>query len=490
MNTFINSLSNISKTDKGALTHKSSLNKCLDLFFIAGASRFMADSQIIKMFKDAYGENPVTAMMILFWARDCRGGAGEKKFFRIIAKEMLQDQAAHDVMDTLTHLVPEYGSWKDLTYIECPNDATLNMFHTSIADTDSHSLAAKWFPRKGPWFVAMHKYLGVTPKYLRKMLVEKTSVVESAMCSKRFDRITYSAVPSLAMNKYRQAFYNQDADRFEEFNNDVKDGKNTVNASVLFPHQLFQALQKNNFQFDQNIENQWNALPDYMDSSENILPLCDVSGSMMAGGSVAPMDVSVALGVYIAERNKGPFGNHFMTFSEQTQLVKLHGETSCEKMINLRQADWGYTTNLQRAFEVILERGKQDNIKPEDMPTKILIISDMEFDDAGDSKSNLEVINQKYADSGYSRPEIIFWNVHGRPENTPAKYADKGIGLVSGFSPSILKAILLGKVETPYQLMLNTLYTKRYEPVAFWLKTCFGHVYDFTDVEISHNSPE
>jgi len=478
MNTFINSLSNIAETDKGATTFKSSLNKNLDLFFIAGASRFMSEEHIIKMFKDAYGQNPVIAMMILFWARDCRGGAGEKRFFRIIAKEMLGEEAVHEVMDTLVHLIPEYGSWKDLLCIEEPNPASLNLFHTAMTDVDSHSLAAKWFPRKGKWFVAMHKYLGITPKELRKLLVEKTNVVESAMCSKKFEDINYSAVPSVAMNKYRNAFWKQDADRFEEFNNLVRDGKATVNASVLFPHQLFQALHKNRYMFDQNIENQWQALPDYMTSSENILPVCDVSGSMTG----LPMDVSVGLGVYIAERNKGPFGNHFMTFSEQPELVELHGETTCEKMKNLRQASWGYNTYLQRVFDLILKRGKQDRIKPEDMPTKILIISDMEFDQACQQKNtNLEVINDKYKASGYSRPDIIFWNVNGRMDNVPAKSQDKGIGLVSGFSPAILKAILLGEVETPEQLMLRALFTERYKPVLNWLQNVFGHLYDFSD---------
>ncbi len=437
----------------------------------------MAEQDIIKMFKNAYGQNPVIAMMILFWARDCRGGAGEKRFFQIIAKEMLGEEAVHEVMDTLVHLIPEYGSWKDLLCIEEPNVASLNLFHTAITDVDSHSLAAKWFPRKGKWFVAMHKYLGITPKELRKLLVEKTNVVESAMCSKKFEDINYSAVPSVAMNKYRNAFWQQDEHRFGEFNSLVRDGKKTVNASVLFPHQLFQALQKNNYEFDLNIENQWQALPDYMTSSENILPVCDVSGSMMG----LPLDVSVGLGMYIAERNKGPFGDHFMTFSEQPELVSLQGNSTCEKMRNLRQAHWGYNTDLQKVFDLILERGKQDGVLPEDMPTKILIISDMEFDEACHGKTNLEVINNKYKASGYSRPDIIFWNVNGRMDNVPAKSQDKGIGLVSGFSPAILKAILLGKVETPEQLMLKALFTERYRPVLNWLQNVFGHLYDFTD---------
>jgi len=481
MNTFITSLNNISYTDNGAVTHATSLNKCLDLFFIAGASRRMDEQSILKMFKEAYQENPVTAMLILFWARDCRGGAGERRFFQTIARAMLTKDDyipnSYEVMDLLVHLVPEYGSWKDLLRIEDPNKDTLNLFHTAMTDVNSHSLAAKWFPRKGKWFVAMHKYLGITPKELRKLLVERTNVVESAMCSKQFGDIKYSAVPSVAMNKYRNAFWNRDAKRFTEFNIDVREGKESVNADVLFPHQLFQALQKNNYEYDINIENQWQALPDYMNSSENILPVCDVSGSM----SGLPMDVSVSLGVYIAERNKGPFRDYFMTFSDTPELVELQGSTTCERMTNLKRAHWGFNTNLQRTFDLILERGHRDSVKPEDMPTKLLIISDMEFDMACGNSTNLEIIRDKYASSGYTMPEIIFWNVNGRAGNLPAKSEDKGIGLVSGFSPAILKSILLGTVETPYQLMLRTLYTERYKPVLTWLKQEFGDVYDFGD---------
>ena len=89
----------------------------------------------------------------------------------------------------------------------------------------------------------------------------------------------------------------------------------------------------------------------------------------------------------------------------------------------------------------------------------------MEFDSACSyrrSGTNLDIIREKYQQAGYKMPEIIFWNVNGRIGNSPAQKSDKGIGLVSGFSPSILKSVLKGEIYSPEQLMMDTVNTDRY----------------------------
>lgn len=447
-------------TANGAITHSTSLNACLDLFFIAGASRRMNAYDIIQMFEMARSENKDLAYKILFWARDCRGGAGEKRFFQIVGNHVARSYPVE--WSQLSIFIPEYGYWKDFFKIEKPNEDNLNFFKFQLEENPNKNLLAKWFPRKGKWFVAMHKYLGLTPKEFRKKLVGMTNVVESKMCAKRWDSIEYSTVPSYAMNMYRNSFMSHDSARFNGYIADVLDGKTKINSSVLFPHQLVQAIHKGE---DANaVEAQWRALPNFMEGSkERILPVCDVSGSMTG----LPMDVAIALGMYISERNEGIFKDAFMTFSESPKMQYVLGSSLRSRLISVKSADWGMNTDLQETFRVLLEKALDNDVPEDQMPTKLLIISDMEFDEACEG-TNLKSIRKMYRRSGYTLPEIIFWNVNGRQGNVPAKADDPGVGLVSGFSPSILTAILAGEGFTPVDLMMKAVGGERYAKIKVW----------------------
>lgn len=447
-----------STTANGAITHSTSLNACLDLFFIAGASRRMQESDIIMMFERARAEDKNLAYKILFWARDARGGAGEKRFFQIVM-EHISKQYAYDY-DQLAIYIPEFGYWKDVFKIEEPNSENLSWMRTQLEESPNANLLAKWFPRRGKWFVAMHKHLKMTPKEFRKKLVSMTKVVETQMCANEWSEINYSQVPSIAMNNHRNAFIKHDGERYLQFIENVQAGKQKINAGVLFPHQLYQAIDRGDTATA--VEAQWNALPDYMaDSTERIIPVCDVSGSMTG----LPMDVSVSLGIYISERNKGIFKDAFLTFSESPQMNYLSGTLS-QRMKQLSRADWGMSTNLQATFDLILNSAVRESLPESEMPTKLLIISDMEFNDAVEDRTNLDAIRLKYSNAGYKMPEIVFWNVNGRMGNVPASAKDSGIGLVSGFSPSILKAVLKGEIYSPLQLMLDTVDTARYSCIG------------------------
>ena len=441
-------------TANGAVTHSTSLNACLDLFFIAGASRRMQESDIIVMFERARAENKDLAYKILFWARDARGGAGEKRFFQVLMNH-ISKQYAYEY-DQLAIHIPEFGYWKDVFKIENPTDNNLNWIATQLDESPNANLLAKWFPRKGKWFSAMHRYLKLTPKEFRKKLVSMTKVVETQMCANEWDKINYGQVPSVAMNQYRNTFLTHDRVRYVDYIADVKAGKQKINASVLFPHQLYQAINKG--EDADAVEAQWDNLPDYMaDTTERIIPVCDVSGSMEG----LPMDVSISLGIYISERNKGIFKDAFLTFSERPEMNYLTGSLS-QRMRQLSNADWGMSTNLQATFDLILNSAVRESLPESEMPTKLLIISDMEFNEADRHQTNLDSIRQKYSNAGYKMPEIVFWNVNGRMGNVPASVNDSGIGLVSGFSPSILKSILKGEIYSPLQLMLDTVDTARY----------------------------
>jgi hypothetical protein len=327
------------------------------------------------------------------------------------------------------------------------------------------NLLAKWLNRKGYEFEKVRKYLGLNPKEYRKLIVGLSNTIEQKMCAKEWDAITYPHVPSVAMNKYRKAFIRNDQNRFNEYITLVHEGKEEIKAGVLFPHQLYQAYKRG--EDKKAVEAQWINLPDYMsDSNERIIPVCDVSGSMTMGNGL-PLEVSVSLGIYISERNKSIFKDAFITFSTNPKMQYLKGSLY-ERIGQLKTADWAGSTDLEAVYKLILTKAVENRISEDEMPTKILIISDMEFNycTRNNSDSALKMIQRMYSEAGYKLPEIIFWNVNGCLGNVPANFTTKGVGLVSGFSPSILKAILQGEIDTPQGLMLRTVMSERYKPIT------------------------
>jgi hypothetical protein len=453
------------KTQNGAITHSTTLNNVLDLYFVAGASKSMPEESIIKMFIASLTEDTLLTIKLLFWSRDIREGAGVRRFFNICLK-YLKEYNPELILKNI-HLIPEYGRWSDLFDLITLNSndemtvASLNLIKSGIEA--KNGLLAKWLPRKGPLANFLRKKFEQSPKQYRKMIVELSNTVEQKMCSNEWESITYSHVPSLAMNKYRKHFYKHDGERFKSFIEAVKNGEAKINAGAIYPHQLYQA-----WYTDQSVDNskaieaQWYALPNYLEGSEKrILPVCDVSGSMHGDMCI---DISVALGIYISERNEGPFKDAFITFSETPEMVYLKG-TFTQRLSQLRSSKWGYSTNLQKTFDVLLDKAIKNNVPQEMMPSTLLIISDMEFNSADKEKTNLEIIIEKYKKSGYEMPSIIFWNVRGVGRNNPANSTDRNIGLVSGYSPSTLEAILHGDDFTPVSLMLKKLNSSRYEAI-------------------------
>jgi hypothetical protein len=446
---------NDSLTANGMMTNSTSLNSNVDLFFLAGASRNMSEKDIELLFQKAVVENPLVALKLMFWARDPRGGAGERRFFRICSKFLNNNYLSY--LEKNIHLIPEYGRWDDI--FELNSDAILPLIKESL--DNENGLLAKWLPRQGEFANKVRKFMKLNPKEYRKLIVGLSNTIEQKMCAKEWDAITYKSVPSCAMNKYRKAFYKNDENRFTEYISLVNEGKEEIKAGVLFPHQLYQAYKKG--ENKNAVEAQWKNLIDYMaNSEERIIPVCDVSGSM----SGLPMDVSVSLGLYISERNRSIFKDAFITFSRRPKMQYLKGSLY-ERIRQLETADWDQNTDLEAVYNLLLSKAVENNLTEEDMPTKILIISDMEFDSATNrSDTAFSMIQRKYSEAGYNMPTIIFWNVNGRFGNVPANFKTKNVGLVSGFSPSILKSILQGSIDTPESLMLRTINSERYEAIT------------------------
>ena len=472
MNTFVDAISEQeARTLNGMKARETTANACVDLFFKIGASR---GKDIIPQFVSAFVENPDYALRIAQWTRDIREGAGERQLFKdilIYLDKAYPGQARH-----LINKVELLGRWDDLL-IKYTDTANENYAFSCIAKalSEGNQLCAKWLPRKGPFAIKLRTFLGLSPKKYRKYIVGLTNVVETKMCKKEWDDINYSHVPSLAASRYRTAFYRNSEERFTEYVDKLSSGDKTVkvNAGAVYPYDVLKSLfsdygyttlNKTDINF---IIAQWDALENFIGDA-NIFPMIDTSGSMYcpAGNSksITCMNVAISLGLYIADKNKGVFKDTFLTFSGDPKIQKVHGNI-VEKSIQTSKAHWGMNTNLHKAFGATLNMATQNNVPAEDMPEMLLILSDMQFDYCVDYDNNaMEMIERKYKESGYEVPKIVFWNMNSY-DSCPVKYNEQNVCLVSGFSPSIMKAVLNANFEefTPLAIMKQTILNERYD---------------------------
>ncbi len=459
---------NVTLTDNGMVTNPTSLNKCVDLFFSIGSMRGKSKDKVVNLFNEAYNENPLVASKILFWVRDVRSGAGERQTFRDVIS-YLTTNSPQTVRKNIG-LIPEFGRWDDVLVLfgtELEDDM-FSLIKTALSNGDG--LCAKWMPRKGVVANKLRKLFRTTPKQYRKMLVGLTNVVESKMCAKDWEKIDYSKLPSLASSRYQKSFNKNDNERYNEYKKSLQDGTAKVNAGAVYPYDIVKSM---NMGGDKIVsEKQWESLPNWLEGSvERILPVVDVSGSMCVevGGNpnLSCMDVAVSLGMYISERNEGSFKDAFITFSNNPQLQYLTGTLS-ERLRQLRNAEWGMSTDLEAVFNLILNQAKMNNVPESNMPTKILILSDMQFNQATrrDSLGAQSMIESMYEELGYTKPDIIYWNLNAKGGNFPVEFDKNGTALVSGFSPSILKSLLGGKNMTPESIMMDTVNDERYSVVT------------------------
>lgn len=498
MNTFMNTLqdnTNFKYTEKGDITHKTTKSDVLDMFALGGSYRERTDNDVILLFKNAYEENLELALKCLFYLRDIRGGQGERRFFRIAFKWLCENHPESAKKNLIN--VSEYGRWDDLIYTAAntplQNEAFNIIKHQFTLDVKckTPSLLAKWMPSQNASNVETRKmghvlanYLGLDNKTYRKTLStlrERIKVLEKLMSENRWDEIEFDKIPSRAGLIYKNAFARRDilAKKYEAF---AKDKTTKVNAEALYPQEIAERIFGNGYyrpklsETDRlMLQKYWDNLKDFYNGrEENGIAIVDVSGSMDG----TPMNAAVSLGAYIAEKANGPFANHFITFSNHPQLVKFEGVDIVDKFIRCSDADWGGTTNLKAVFDLLLKTAKNRNTRVEDMPTRLYIFSDMEFDSCvsfdndygwgytgmateNSIRTGLESIKEKWAREGYKLPQVIFWNLNARNNNIPA--IGEGFSYVSGFSPSMIDCILSGK--DGYDLMLEKLMSKRYEAV-------------------------
>lgn len=476
-------------TENGAVTHRTTGNACLDLFSTIGALREASISDIISRFVDAYDENPDIAMKILFFARDIRGGLGERNIFRIIFHACsFAPQFQHSIFKNIKY-VSEYGRWDDLWGLLLNADAKpiiisiikkqLQEDLHNLYNKKSISLMGKWLPSINASNKDTIRYgriiaegLGLSERMYRKTLSKLRKyidIIETHLTKKDYT-FDYSKVPSKAMLKYRYCFMNKDGDRYNQYLEDVKSGKVKINANTLYPYEILRSMFDGYYDIryiDENelksIETLWKNLPDYT-NNENSIVVCDGSGSMYSmGNPPKPIEVAVSLSLYFAERNKGAFKNHFITFSENPQMIEIKGSNIVDKMKNIMKHKEVANTNIQKVFEVILNTAIKNKVPQSELPTTIYIISDMEFDRCTEDASltNFEYAKRIFKEAGYTLPRLVFWNVQSRNQQQPVTQNEQGVALVSGCTPKIFEMVTEG--STPYEVMMDILNSDRYK---------------------------
>ena len=474
---------NKTATENGAATHITTESDCLDLFATIGALRHASDEEIEARFSRAYCENRDIAMKLLFFARDIRGGLGERRVFRVILRWLAQNQP-ESLRKNLAH-VAEYGRYDDLLALmdtPCEREmmevlrVQLEADWEVLDDGEEVSLLAKWLPsvNTSSREAVLHarriaRYFGMTDADYRRTLVAlraRIRIIENNLREKDYS-FDYSKQPSKAMYKYRKAFLRNDADRYGDFINKVTAGEVKLNAGTLMPYEIISPLFSHVDQKErQAINATWQSLPDF-GTAENALAVIDGSGSMYWGAEPKPIEVALSLGIYFAERNTGAFRNHFITFSHTPRLVEVKGEDIFEKVQYCCGFNEVANTNLAKVFQLILDAAKKNSVPQEELPKKIYIISDMEFDSCaeGASLTNFEYAKKLFAEAGYTLPEVVFWNVASRNCQQPVTMNEQGVALVSGCTPRLFSMVASGSMN-PYAFMLEVVESERYEKIV------------------------
>ena len=520
MNTFMNGLKNANNftlTENGGVTHKSTRSDLLDMFAMGAAMRKRSDADVILMFRKAFAENPVYALKCLFYIRDARGGQGERRFFRVIMKDL----ATYDTDAAKRNLkfVPEFGRWDDLyIFVGTPleNDALAFMKEQLALDVQckTPSLLAKWLKSENTSsadsrYLAnkTRVYLGMSHKQYRKtlsILRARINVLERLMSAGRWDEIEFDKIPSRAGMIYKNAFARHDLERAKNENvqtyaDFAKDTTKKVNAKVLYPYECvaeavkaagcsgcgydyFGRRNTTRDTVDTNramVNKYWDNLADYFNgASFNGLAVVDTSASMRGSDASAPINVAISLGMYCAEKAKGPFAGHYVSFSSRPQLISVEGIDFVDKVYRIYQTNLCENTNIEATFDMLLNTAIANHCTQDDLPQNIIVISDMEFDSgvgargwsrstsitANNAETVMEGIARKWAAHGYTLPHMIYWNVDARQNNIPQDLGNGRVSYVSGMSPSIFSTIMTGK--TGYDLMMEKLNSERYAAIG------------------------
>ena len=508
---------NFTFTENGAIALKSTTNPVLDAFGSLAAMKDSSTEQILTTFYRAFLFDKKLAMRLLFYVRDIRGGQGMRRVFRVIIRSLAFEHPEIVAANFDNFLF--FGRGDDLLCLfDTPCEKAMMEYCRSILLEDfmslnnggSCSLLAKWMPSENTSSAEAKrlarkfiKYFETTPKEYRKMLTilrKEIGIVEAKMSANEWDKIDFEKLPSRAAMIYSDAFIKHSLEEYTNYLNKVAEGKAKVNAGALFPVDIIHnVMERGGYGYygsgkvtlkDKLLyDAMWKALPDYFEGKEETgICVVDVSGSMDG----TPMEVAISLGLYCADKCKGPYKNHFITFSEQPQLQEIMGDNIFDKVRTTAQAEWGGSTNIEAVFDLILEAAVRNNLKQEDLPSKLYIISDMQFNQASGQCgwygcpnrkiTFMQSMKNKFAEAGYTMPALVYWNVRASNCGMFQETVDgENCCMVSGYSASLFKSVIDGTefVETvndkgekvveqkidPMTVMLKTLNNGRYDRI-------------------------
>ena len=499
MNTFMNGLTNATnykRTENGTLAHKSTNSAVYDMFAFGGAYRSRTDADCILLFKNAFEEDETLALKCLFYLRDCRGGQGERRFFRVCFNWLIKSYPEAALRNL--NNIAEYGRWDDLVYTTMNTALFTNAMDIVDKqlrldlDCKTPSLLGKWMPSENASSTTtkqaanrVRNALGMSHKGYRQMLSilrKRINIVERLMSNNEWDKIEFDKIPSKAGLIYKNAFARRDilAKKYEAF---MKSDETKVNASTLYPYEIVQKATQNLSGWGRSsnlndvdraaINQYWANLPDYFEGKKaNMICVVDTSGSMWGN----PINVAISLGLYCAERLNGPFKDHYISFASRPQLIKTNGIDFVDKVERIYRTNLCDNTNLTAVFDLLKSIALKPEVRKEDIPEQIVVISDMEIDNATGScwglpngnrwtkesaATEMEKIRRNWAAVGLELPKLVYWNVNAR--NDTILDAGPNVSFVSGCSPVIFKQVITG--VTGFELMLKTLMDKRYDAI-------------------------
>lgn len=486
---------NYTETENGAVALKSTKSGLLDAFSKLATFREAEEETIIKTFNLAYAENKELAMKLLFYVRDIRGGQGERRVFRVIMNHLAKNKP-EVVIKNLDNFA-FYGRYDDLLcLLDTPVERyvlglikdTLEADVKSVDNGGVPSLMAKWLPSangtKNTRQVALKivSCLNMSERTYRKTLSKlrrALDLVEIKIAENRYEDIDFSKLPSKAQMVYRELFMRKAQERYLAYLKELMTGKAKVNAGTLIPVDIVSKIMDKNPSLAERYlyEAVWQNLPNYFEGrNETGLCVVDVSGSMYG----TPMAVAVSLGLYCADKCNGPFKNKFITFSRNPELVKVQGEDIVDKVRNAQHANWGANTNFNKVLEIILDTAIKNHCSQEEIPNKLYVISDMQFDEAEGSNTLHRDWAKKFAEHGYEMPAIVYWNV--RTSDCGMFQEDKNgtnVAMVSGYSPVLFKNVIDG---TQYEEVINengkVVIEQRINPTVVMLTTLQNERYD------------
>lgn len=488
-------------TENGALGFSTSGRKLLDINFAVTSFRNKPDQVIKDAFAKAFYEDKLLALKWLFFARDREEGIGERRLFKVCLKWLAVEQP--EIAKAVFGLSPYYGRYDDMWCLldtDLCEEVLVTVMKQLKEDIENCkqekpvTLLAKWLPSpnassKETRRLAKIIYtgIGLTERQYRKTLStlrKYLDVIEVKMSAKEWGAIDYNKVPSRANLIYNGAFLRNDEERrraylaaLERGDKDVK-----INGSVNFPHDIVHKYMSGGWSrsvksLDATLEQLWKALPDFVNGQGNTICVADGSGSMtttIGGTSVSALSVANALAIYFAEHSSGEFKDNYITFSNRPQLVDFSkAKTLREKISIALNYNEVADTNIEAVFDLLLKTAVSKNLAQEEIPSNVLILSDMEFNSCARDNSGrynmrntlFREIEQKWNDAGYKMPRVVFWNLCSRTGTLPVnQHENFPVAMVSGFSASICKMVLSGELD-PYKCLINQLNTERYQIV-------------------------